>query len=373
MISTKSQPAGNINKLINVLLLVPDLNLAGGVSGYYNTLKLDEYAGATYFFVNSAKKQKGIILLLRLIKNYFRYFFLLAHGKFSLVHFNPSLDKKSFYRDAIFIIIARGLGRKTLVFFRGWLDAYEEEIKKSKLKSFLFDLSFAKADRYIVLSAHFRDKLHAMGVSKKTKFYIESTVADSSYVSELDLAKKCISYSEKKIFLYLSRIEKEKGVFLAIDAFVIFCRKNPNSTLIIAGDGKDLDAAKKFTKDKRIMGIQFLGHVDGEVKKRILLTSHVMIFPSYSEGMPNCVLEGMLYGMPVISRNIGAIPDIITPGKNGFLTESFDPTVYADLMQKLANDIVLYKSIAEENHRKASSNYTTEKVRERILSIYRDL
>jgi len=353
-----------------ILVLVPDLSLSGGVSGYYNTLKLDVSAGVDYFFVNDARNKKGVLLLLRVIKNYIRFFLLLIRKNYSLIHFNPSLDRKSFYRDALFIIIARGLGRKTLVFFRGWLDEYEKKIIKSKLRSFLFQISFAKANRYIVLSSHFKKKLLAMGVPQNAEFNIETTVADSRYVGELDLQKKIDSFVDKKIFLYLSRIEKEKGIFLALDAFKIFFEKNPGSCLIVAGEGKDLEAAIKYARDKHISSVEFLGHVEGEKKKRVLLQSHIMLFPSYSEGLPNCILEGMLYGMPVISRATGAIPDIIVQGENGYITESFEPHIFAEFMHQLACNAELYRTMAETNHRKAGNNYTTEKVRSRIIKIY---
>jgi glycosyltransferase involved in cell wall biosynthesis len=356
-----------------ILILVPDLNLPGGVTNYYNTLQLEKSGNISYFTVNKLKSQSGVATVFRLISNYCKFFYTLIKNGYQLIHVNPSLDKRSFYRDLVFIFIARMLNRKTLVFFRGWLDSYEEEIKKSRFKSFLFRISYAKAAKYIVLSNIFKDKLIRLGVPSGTDFFIETTVADSSYLSELDLGKKLSSFKQKINFLFLARIEKEKGVYIAIEAYKDFFEKHPgiSSCLIIAGDGPELQAVKKYVEVNKVPNIKFTGYVRGEMKKDLLLSSHIMLFPTYyGEGLPNSILEGMLYGMPVISRSIAGIPDVVTNGVNGFLSESLQPTVFAGFLSVLANNSELYGNIAAKNHEKAVDKFTAERVRERILAIY---
>ena len=67
--------------------------------------------------------------------------------------------------------------------------------------------------------------------------------------------------------------------------------------------------------DKEIDNIEFLGHVNAETKKKALFQSHIMIFPTFTEGLPNVILEGMLYGMPIISRATGGIPEVVRQGE----------------------------------------------------------
>ena len=359
-------------KISKTLILIPDLNLPGGVANYYNTLNLQTQENINYFTINIAKPQSVFATILRLITNYFKFFYIIIRDRYELIQINPSLDWKSFYRDSVFILIARMLNRKTLVFFRGWLDTYEKKIKKSKLKSFLFRCSYAKANRYIVLSSLFKKKLIELGVPPETEFFIETTVADSSYLNELNLENKYFSFKKKIIFLFLSKIEKAKGIYIAIDAYHNFLAKCPEkiSCLIIAGNGPELPAVKNYVGQLNIPNIIFLGYINGEKKRRVLLESHIMLFPSYTEGLPNSILEGMLYGMPIISRVTGGIPDIIQQNVNGYLSESFQPSVYSDFLSVLASDYQLYMQMAEKNHLIASEKYTTEKVRERILKIY---
>jgi glycosyltransferase involved in cell wall biosynthesis len=285
---------------------------------------------------------------------------------------NPSLDLgKSFHRDALFIIIARFLNKKPIVFFHGWFDPYEEKIKKSKWEQFVFKLSYAKVKNYIVLGSTFKNKLQQLGVAPDATFNIETMVADSTWLKQLNICSKLQSFEKAISILFLSRIEKEKGLFITIDSFQRFVetQADKNIKLIIAGDGPDLEAAKKYVNKKSIVNVKFLGHVSGNDKMKVLLESHVLMLPSYTEGLPNVILEGMLYGMPVVARATGGIPEIVKQGINGYVSESFDPEIFAGYLTTLCSDINLYKTISERNHLIAKENYTSEKVRERVLRI----
>ena len=356
----------------NILILVPNLDLPGGVTNYYNTLKLDSNGKISYFFVNQVSPQSTFGTIFRLLVNYCKFIYTILSGRYKIIHVNPSLDYKSFHRDLVFIVIANMFNKKVIVSFHGWLDHYEEKIKKSKFKTFLFRISYAKIHTFLVLGEIFKKKLIEMGVPPETKFYIETMVADSSYIQELDLGKKFQFYKEEIRFLFLARMLKEKGIYIAIDAFKEFVNKFPQrrSSLIIAGDGPDLPDVKTYVEEKEIPNIKFLGHVSGEQKMKVLLESHVMIFPSFTEGLPNSILEGMLYGMPIISRATGGIPEIVKNNINGYLTESYDPLIFADFLFNLASDCILFKTISENNHQIALQQFTSEKVKERIFKIF---
>lgn len=365
----------NLKIIPKTLILIPDLSVAGGVGNYYSILDLHTADGISYFVINKQKSISHFIPITRLIKNYLKFIFKLIRYQYKIVVINPSLNKRSFYRDLVFIIIANLLNRKTIVFFRGWTETYEKQIKRSHFKSFLFRISYARVDKYILLGIIFKNKLIKMGVPSNASFLIETTVADSSYLNELSLEKKYLAYESEITFLFLARIIKEKGVSIAIEAFHLYSQRYPQrkSRLIIAGDGPDLLYAKSYVKEKKIPNILFLGHVSGENKKKVLIESHVIIFPSFSEGLPNTVLEGMLYGMPIVSRCVGGIPEIIEDNVNGFLTESFKPEVFANFLFILASNNKLYKKISETNNKIALEKFTSEKVKVRLLKVFESL
>jgi glycosyltransferase involved in cell wall biosynthesis len=351
------------------LILVPDLAVPGGVANYYNSLQLNAVNNISYFTINKQESNSKVSTTFRLLKNYLYFLLKLIKDRNELVVVNPSLYPRSFYRDFGFIFFSRLLKKRVVVFFHGWLDSFEEEIKNSKFKSFLFRISYAKVREFVVLGKIFKNKLINLGASSAANFYIETMVAGPKALSRVDLKEKKLSFEKEVIFLFLSRIEKEKGIYIAIDAFHEFAKKFPErkATLIVAGDGPDLSAVKLYVQEQEISNIQFLGHITGEDKRGVLQHSHVMLFPSYTEGLPNVILEGMLYGMPIISRATGAIPEIIHDGINGYLTESYNPGIFTGFLSLIALNVELYEEIGERNHKIALEKFLNENVKERFI------
>jgi glycosyltransferase involved in cell wall biosynthesis len=176
--------------------------------------------------------------------------------------------------------------------------------------------------------------------------------------------------------LFISRILREKGVYIAMDAFAECKATLPDRemTLVIAGAGEDLAAARAYARDKRYTGIEFAGDVSGAEKAQFLETCHVMIFPTYyKEGLPNSILEGMLYGMPIISRPVAAIPEVVADGVNGYLTDSMEGSTFAKYMLGLLREPDTYRRMAITNHRAAKESFTSDKVKERLFAVYRQM
>ena len=78
--------------------------------------------------------------------------------------------------------------------------------------------------------------------------------------------------------------------------------------------------------------VRLLGPVSGQEKIDTFMKSDMFILPTYAENMPNTILEAMAAGLPVISTAVGAIPELIHQGENGFLIEPGD---YQDLANRI--------------------------------------
>jgi glycosyltransferase involved in cell wall biosynthesis len=359
---------------MRILVLVPDFRTGGGVVNYYRTLRLSDESNIKYLFVNRHGTRSIIS------KCFFAVFiymdFLRAAVRASLIHVNPSLDRNSFYRDMGFILLAKAIRKHVLVFFRGWEERYEESVRNSAFKSFLFRHSYAKADRFVVLGDTFRRKLLALGVDPRKPIHVETTVADSSHLEDFDLSRKLESFTIHPRFLFMSRVLREKGVYIALDAFAE-CKEafaGRQMTLVIAGSGEELAAAAAYARQKGYAGVEFAGDVLGAAKARLLETCHVMVFPTYyREGLPNCILEGMLYGMPIISRPVAAIPEVVSDTVNGYLSQSMESSTFAEYMVQLLRAPDVYRRMAIANHRLAAGAFTSDKVRERLFAVYRQM
>lgn len=355
-----------------ILLLTPTLHTVGGVENYYNALQLDAHdRRINYFFVTGGRKESLPILFYRLIRNYLRFVKLVANSRYGLIVMNPSLNPHSFYRDAVFCWLALLRRKRILVFFRGWSEAFEDRIRRPSLARFLYRRSFMRVRHFVVLGAIFEKKLVQMGCSRESQFWIESTVADASFLSDFSIESRSEQREPIRI-LFLSRMVASKGATIALRAFRLASERLPDLSmeLIMAGDGADLATLRSLVKTEDISNVRFTGTVSGALKKRVLFDADMLLFPTmHAEGMPNVVLEAMLYGLPIITRAVGAIPDIVKEGRNGYVTDATDPEVFADKIALLARDRELRYRIAFENHEKAVRCYSSDVVRERILRI----
>jgi glycosyltransferase involved in cell wall biosynthesis len=225
-----------------------------------------------------------------------------------------------------------------------------------------------------VLGQTFKDRLLAMGCSNRCRFWIETTVADSSYLGRFAISDRLKDSAPLRI-LFISRIVPSKGPGIAIAAFDLAQRQLPGipMELVIAGDGPALDDLKAFVQTGRIEHVIFTGAVHGNNKMDVILRSQILLFPTmHDEGLPNVVLEAMLYGMPVLARFTGSIADVIEDGVNGFLTQRTDPEIFAEWLVKLAREPSSRHAMAIANHHKALRHYASTEVRQRLLRILDD-
>jgi glycosyltransferase involved in cell wall biosynthesis len=252
---------------------------------------------------------------------------------------------------------------------------FEKKIGKYFLG--LFRFLFFRADSFIVLSSKFKKKLIDWGY--KNKIYVESTVINEDLLKDIT-QKKLLQNREKRRkeskynILFLARIEIAKGIYETIETFRIIKAHNQGKQikLIIAGSGKELNNVKSYIDSFNLSEDSIiLGHVDGANKKACFSDADVYLFPSYTEGMPTSVLEAMAFGLPIITRGVGAIPDIIQAGINGFYTDSKDPNIFAEMIQKLMGDDSLVDRIFNNNYKLARDKYITSKVVKRIENIYK--
>ena len=81
--------------------------------------------------------------------------------------------------------------------------------------------------------------------------------------------------------------------------------------------------------------INLTGSVSQEKLKKLLDQSRVSVMTSKSEGVPLAIIESMSMGVPVISTKVGAVDEIITHGRNGFLIDD-DTDITTEFLKSLS-------------------------------------
>ena len=95
--------------------------------------------------------------------------------------------------------------------------------------------------------------------------------------------------------------------------------------------------------------IFFHGLCHGRDKWKIFEKTQIFVLPSYNEGQPLVVLEALGCGLPVVSTNVGVIPETVTNGENGYLFEPGDINGLKAGLEKLITEKELRKRISKSN------------------------
>lgn len=362
------------------LILVPAPTARGGITNYYQVLR-DEFDENIEYFERGARtwpvKDSKIKEAYRIFTDYIAFIKRLKRGDISLVQSTTSLSISTTIRDGLFLKIAQFYGSKTIVFFRGWEDGAERKINSLL---WLFRHFFWKTDAMIVLSQRVSDSLKNWGYQKP--IYIETTLFDKKIVEGVQvssIADKYIYNNNNRVvkLLYLSRVERRKGVFDLLDAFSLL--KNSHwehkidFSLNICGDGLALEEAKKHAASLDLSDVKYSGFIAGDDKIKAFKEAHMFVFPSYSEGMPNAVLEAMGFGLPVISTPVGGLVDFFKNEEHGLVFPIADVNQMYECIKKLSLDFERLQKIATDNFMYASEHFRSDEVAKRINKIFKDI
>lgn len=100
---------------------------------------------------------------------------------------------------------------------------------------------------------------------------------------------------------------------------------------------------------------------------------HILILPSITETTSRVTIEAMLWGIPVVASNVGGMPVLIEPGREGFLCPAGDSAAFTQCVEQLLTDFAMYAQMAERSRAKAQSRFTVEVMRAQVEKLYDDL
>lgn len=346
-----------------VMICTPSLSRPGGVVNYYTVLRPYFPSSITYRTIGRRGDADSRWQSLRqLARDYTGFVFELRSGRFDLVHLNPSVVPGSILRDAALIVLAKLMRVPVLVFFRGWNHGWAGAF--FRFAPFVFPRLFFRADALIVLAREFETTLRDRGY--RGPIHLETTVADDDAFVEIDRSGR-----DSVTLLFLSRLSAGKGVRKTIAAFQHAKRQFPMLRLLVAGDGPERVPTEEMVRHSGTPDVQFLGHVSGAEKAAAFAAADIFVFPTrYGEGMPNAVLEAMACGLPIITRPVGGLRDFFQDGLMGFLTEADDPATLGGLIERLAADADLRRTIGAHNRAYAHDRFAASRVVQRLQAIY---
>jgi glycosyltransferase involved in cell wall biosynthesis len=133
----------------------------------------------------------------------------------------------------------------------------------------------------------------------------------------------------------LGRLSREKGVDVLLSAAREFVAENPETRILIAGDGPEAPLLRREGSQPALAGhVTFLGRITRP--QDLMAAADLVVLPSRSEGLPNVVLESYEVGTPVLATNVGAVGQIILDGKTGWIIQSDSVTALLTGLRRAA-------------------------------------
>lgn len=165
-------------------------------------------------------------------------------------------------------------------------------------------------------------------------------------------------------FVMIARLLGDKGVREYAGAAALLRERGVNAVVHLVGapdDNADSIAASQAEAWRADGRLQWHGQLD-DVRPAIA-AAHVVVLPSYREGTPRTVLEGMAMGRAIITTDVPGCRETMIPGETGLLIPARDTVALADAMAALAGDLDRVATMGT-----AARNYAVQKYDVRIVN-----
>lgn len=360
--------------MIAVMLLGPGLQAVSGVSTHLNQLLgstlVEEFRLIHYRVGSEGRAESRLGRTARLVYSPFHFLYHLLREKPKIVHLNTSLEYKSFWRDLVYLLIARALHKKTVLQVHGGA-LPQDFFSRYPILTRVLKAALESADIVVLLASeelkayrHFSPGLRLALVPNAVEAGDDPYWKTSSFTGARALR-----------VVYAGRIVRNKGVFEIVEAIRIVRSSGRPVTLCIAGAGPDADELKQYVRERGVEdAVSFAGVVRGEMKQRLWVESDLFLFPTYHrEGLPYALLESMAARTPVLASPAGGIPDVIEDGIHGLFVPALDPLALANAIADLDRDRPRIVTMGEASRRRIEDYYTVERLAHNFKKIYLQL
>lgn len=349
------------DKKLNVLLLSPLPPPAGGIASWTKRyLKWSESNDLNVEIVNTAVTGKRLSKINRkrnLIDEIGRTKNIMSTLKNKIinstpdvVHINSACGKFGIIRDYLCALLIKKKGIKLIVHYRCNI---EDQIGEKKIQFFFFNKLAKVASLNLVLNTPSK-------VFLETETRCESILVPN-FIDESFQIKKFreVSNTVKKI-LFVGHVQKTKGVIEIIETAKYF----PDLIFTLAGP-----VSTEISQVDSPQNIEFLGEVNKSEVINLLNESDIFLFPSYTEGFANALLEAMAMGLPIIATGVGANLDMLE-NSGGIIVQKKNHKDIVKAIEKLENKSTREK-MSNWNIEKVHKHYLIDSVMEKLIEIYR--
>lgn len=233
--------------------------------------------------------------------------------------------------------------RKRVVF---WIESTADDLERAGWKEALKRAMVGRAAGVVVSGTRAQQYCEQLGVPRE-KISRAPNAIDTAYFSKQArtlLPQRDLVRAELKlqniVTLFVGRmVESFKNVSGLLAAQRILEGKNLNAELILIGEGPDRAKYEQTVREWNLGGVRFVNFLEHDELCKYYAAADIFVLPSRSEPWGFVLNEAMEFGLPlVVSSVVGAAPDLVEPGGNGFVVAPDDVTGLAEALETLAQD-----------------------------------
>lgn len=137
---------------------------------------------------------------------------------------------------------------------------------------------------------------------------------------------------------YIGRLSEEKGVSNFARAIPLVLDRISNARFLICGEGQIYSELGEYSDRENLNSkVNLPGWIPHDKLPTYFNDLKLLVLPSFTEGLPNVMLEAMACGTPVLATTVGAIPDVIKDNETGFILEDNSPECIARSVVRVLN------------------------------------
>jgi glycosyltransferase involved in cell wall biosynthesis len=261
-----------------------------------------------------------------------------------IVYVPVAMNALAFFRDSVFLHIARACGRQRVIHAHGGHFGEFYRTAPAPLRAYI-RTSLRGVDAAVVHSQSLAPMFAGLVPGSRIWPVANGIQGVPEHLRSAE--QEGIASPEDRrrpMVLYLGTLIESKGFLDVMAAAPLVARDVPGVHFVIAGDyfqPSDREQAERLMQDPAVRAVVELpGVVSGDARFKLMLQSSLFVFPSYYpvEGQPTVLLEAMSAGLPVVTTDQGAIRETIADGETGCLVPKRDPAAIARCIVQLLRD-----------------------------------
>lgn len=256
------------------------------------------------------------------------------------------------------------------------LVTYQSDIIRQKfllkLYRFLMNQFLGSVSKIVATSENYVHSSNELCLYKDKIHIIPLGLDESSYpqVSSEELNNAKEKYNEG-FFLFVGVLRYYKGLHILLDAL-----QNTSAQCLIVGSGPEEQALKNRAAQLGLDNVHFLGRITDGEKVALMKLCRAVIFPSHlrSEAFGVTLLEGAMYGKPMISTEIGTGTSFVNlDGQTGFVVPPSDPEALKNAISTLDQDHELAERFGKAARSRYETEFTGQLMGQRYARLYKEM